>query len=65
MSIKGMKNSNSRKLFKTAAIAIFTLILAGRFFIVDPVHTAIKHPDTIEELRRLLYDHAGITYTAR
>ena len=48
MLIKVIKNSNSRKMIKAAVLAGLTIILAGRFFIVGPAHTAISHSDSAE-----------------
>ena len=49
MLIKAIQNSDSKKLFRAAALAVFTIFLAGRFFIVGPAHTAVSHGGSAEK----------------
>lgn len=46
MLIKAMNHSNSKILFKAAAVAVFTIIAAGTVFIVGQAHTAINRPES-------------------
>ena len=48
MSTRETRNSNSKKVLKTVALAVFSILIAGRFLFAGPAHTAVGQPENGE-----------------
>jgi hypothetical protein len=49
MLTKTNKTYKSQIIFKAVALAIFALVLVGRFFMADQAHTAISYPESLPQ----------------